>query len=69
MLIKVRDKTDSLFVKDALDIDYDMSIEEKNGKYFVRINSEYRYAQNMNNKYPNHFIKTPCTVICYLKTP
>ena len=45
MLIKVRDKTDSLFVKDALDIDYDMSIEEKNGKYFVRINSEYRYAQ------------------------
>lgn len=45
MLIKVRDKTDSLFVKDALDIDYDMSIEEKNGKYFVRINSEYRDAQ------------------------
>lgn len=45
MLIKVRDKMDSLFVKDALDIDYDMSIEEENGEYFVRINSEYRDAE------------------------
>lgn len=50
MLIKVRDKADNLFVKDALDIDYDMSIEKEKGKYFVRINSEYRYAEEYQNR-------------------
>lgn len=45
MLIKVRDKKNNLLIKDVLDIDYDMSIENCNGIYYIWINSQYKYAE------------------------
>lgn len=35
MLINLRNKEGKLMVKDVLDIDFDMSVEKKNNKYFL----------------------------------
>lgn len=42
MLINLRDKKNNLVVKDILDIDFDMSVEEENGKFYIGVNRSYR---------------------------
>ena len=42
MLIVLKDKKEKIVVKDILDIDFDMSVEEVNKKYYVNINRNYR---------------------------
>lgn len=42
MLITLKDNKNKLVVKDILDIDFDMSVESKKGKYYVVVNSSYR---------------------------
>lgn len=41
MLISVRDKDGNLYVKDMLDIDFDMHIKEKDGKYVIYVSNRY----------------------------
>lgn len=41
MLLTVRTKQDELKTKDILDIDFDMSVKENEGKYVVKINKNY----------------------------
>lgn len=41
MLIKLRDNNNKLVIKDCLDIDFDMSVTTRNGKYKVQINRLY----------------------------
>lgn len=50
MLINVRDKNGKLLVKDMLDIDFDMSIEDENSNYYVRINRQYRLDEIFQNE-------------------
>lgn len=38
MILTVRTKQGDLRAKDILDIDFDMSVREENGKFVVRIN-------------------------------
>ena len=38
MLINVRNKEGKLLVKDILDVDFDMSVEEEHGSYYVFLN-------------------------------
>lgn len=46
MLIGLRNrKTNRLVFKDMLDIDFDMSVEEKDDKFFVKIDRSYRLAE------------------------
>ena len=42
MLITLRDENQKLLVKDMLDIDFDMAVEEKNGNFYVMVNRRYR---------------------------
>ena len=37
MLINLRNNAEKLVVKDILDIDFDMSVEEKNNRYISKI--------------------------------
>lgn len=43
MLIRLRDENNKLLIKDVFDIDFDMSVEEKNHKYYVVVNSQYHF--------------------------
>lgn len=45
MLITLRDENQKLLVKDMLDIDFDMAVEEKNGKFYVMVNRRYRFDE------------------------
>ena len=40
MLINLRDKKNKLFIKDILDIEFDMCVEEKDNKYYVAVNKK-----------------------------
>ena len=43
MLITLRDNKNKLVAKDILDIDFDMTIEQDRGKYYILVNQNYRY--------------------------
>ena len=43
MLITLRDNKNKLVAKDILDIDFDMTIEQDKGKYYILVNQNYRY--------------------------
>ena len=43
MLINLRDKENKLFIKDILDIEFDMCVKEQGHKYYVAVNNKYRY--------------------------
>jgi len=49
MLINVRDNEGNLYVKDVLDIDFDMNIKEKGGQYVVYVSNKY-YIDNKFSK-------------------
>ena len=51
MLINLRDKKNKLFIKDILDIEFDMCVEEKDNKYYVAVNKKYRYDMEFENEY------------------
>ena len=42
MLINLRDQNNKLVIKDVLDLDFDMSVEQAEDKYYVNINHKYR---------------------------
>ena len=50
MLINLRDKKNKLFIKDILDIEFDMCVEEKDNKYYVAVNKKYRYDMEFENE-------------------
>ena len=50
MLINLRDKKNKLFIKDILDIELDMCVEEKDNKYYVAVNKKYRYDMEFENE-------------------
>lgn len=50
MLINLRNKEGKLMVKDVLDIDFDMSVEKKNNKYFLNINREFTLDGEFNSE-------------------
>ena len=50
MLINLKNDAEKLVVKDILDIDFDMSVEEKNNKYIVNVNRQYRCAEEYDNE-------------------
>lgn len=42
MILGIRDKeTNKLLMKDVLDIDFDMSVFEEEGKYYINVNNKY----------------------------
>ena len=41
MIVKMRDHEGRLVAKDILDITFDMSVENQNGKYVLKINNNY----------------------------
>ena len=43
MLINLRNREGKLIVKDVLDIDFDMSVEEENNKYVINITPLYNF--------------------------
>ena len=45
MLINLRNNAEKLVVKDILVIDFDMSVEEKNNRYIINVNRQYRCAE------------------------
>ena len=49
MLISLRDKNNKLIIKDYFDLDFDMSVFEAKGKYYISINKHYR----LNDEFPN----------------
>lgn len=50
MLMNLRDREDRLVIKDMLDIDFDMSVESKDNKYYVNINRLYRLDDDFSNR-------------------
>lgn len=50
MLITLRDENQKLVVKDMLDIDFDMTVEEENGKFYVMVNRKYRFDEEFQNE-------------------
>lgn len=50
MLISLKDKNKKLVVKDILDIDFDMSVEQENDKYFVQVNRQYQLKDVYNTE-------------------
>ena len=50
MLINLPDKKNKLFIKDILDIEFDMCVEEKDNKYYVAVNKKYRYDMEFENE-------------------
>lgn len=50
MLINLRDKKNKLFIKDILDIEFDMCVQEKDNKYYVAVNKKYRYDMEFENE-------------------
>ena len=45
MLITLRDNRNKPIAKDILDIDFDMTVEKENGKYYVVVNQNYKYDE------------------------
>lgn len=45
MLITLRDNGNKPVAKDILDIDFDMTVEKENGKYYVVVNQNYKYDE------------------------
>ena len=50
MLINLRNNAGKLVVKDILDIDFDMSVEEKNNSYIINVNRQYRCSEEYDNE-------------------
>lgn len=50
MIIGLRDKDKKLVMKDLLDLNIDMSVENEDGKYYVKINSKYRLNEVFENE-------------------
>ncbi len=50
MLINLRNNAEKLVVKDILDIDFDMSVEEKNNRYIINVNRQYSCAEEYDNE-------------------
>ena len=51
MLITLKNKdSGKLVVKDMLDIDFDMSVEEVGSKYYVSINRRYRDSEEFHSE-------------------
>ena len=50
MLISLRDKNNKLIVKDYFDLDFDMSVFEANGKYYVSINKHFCLNDEFTNE-------------------
>lgn len=50
MIIGLRDKDKKLVMKDLLDLNIDMSVENEDGKYYVKINSKYRLNEEFENE-------------------
>ena len=50
MLITVKDENKKIFVKDILDIDFDMSVDEKDNKYYVNVNKKYQLPEVFENE-------------------
>lgn len=50
MLISLRNNDGKLIVKDYLDLDFDMSIEKEEDKFFVKINSQYKVDDVFQNE-------------------
>lgn len=41
MLLNLRDNRDKLVIKDFLDIDFDMCVQEQSNCFYIRINRSY----------------------------
>ena len=50
MLINLRNNAEKLVVKDIVDIDFDMSVEEKNNRYIINVNRQYSCAEEYDNE-------------------
>lgn len=50
MLINLRDRNNKLIVKDMLDIDFDMMVEEENKQFYVAVNRKYRLDEVFYNE-------------------
>lgn len=50
MLINLRNNAEKLVVKDILDIDFDMYVEEKNNRYIINVNRQYSCAEEYDNE-------------------
>lgn len=50
MLLTLKDKAGNIIVKDMLDIDFDMSVQEENGKYCVNVNHRWRLSEEFASK-------------------
>ena len=50
MLNNIRKKAEKIVVKDILDIDFDMSVEEKNNRYIINVNRQYSCAEEYDNE-------------------
>lgn len=51
MLIGLRNRrTNELVFKDMFDIDFDMSVEEKDNKFYVKVNKSYRLLDEFLNR-------------------
>ena len=50
MLITVKDENKKIFDKDILDIDFDMSVDEKDNKYYVNVNKKYQLPEVFENE-------------------
>lgn len=50
ILINLRNNAEKLVVKDILDIDFDMSVEEKNNRYIINVNRQYSCAEEYDNE-------------------
>lgn len=50
MLINLRDQNNKLVIKDVLDLDFDMSVEQAEDKYYVNINHKYRLDEEFSTE-------------------
>lgn len=50
MLIRLRDKENKLVIKDYLDIDFNMKIEQRGKEYFVKVNRSYYLDSSFENE-------------------
>lgn len=50
MLLNLRNKNNKLVIKDILDIDFNMSVKEKDGKYRIAVNNSYYFDEDFDNE-------------------
>ncbi len=50
MLINLRNSAGKLVVKDILDVDFDMSVEEKNNRYIINVNHQFHCDEEYDNE-------------------